>query len=106
MVELTAYGLTGLMAILVMAFCFAYGDELPPPRKKSARDLINNARLNHSRIIEATTGSLRFGRTAGEQQETAPASLPRTTSPVEAVRSAICNDASQNDRGPGKAFHD
>lgn len=28
MVELMSYGLTGLTAMLVMAFCFAYGDEL------------------------------------------------------------------------------
>jgi hypothetical protein len=100
-VELTAYGPTGLMAI---AFCFAYGDEFPPSRKKSSRDLTNNARLNPSRIIETTTGSLMLKRTVGEQQETTPASLLRKTSPVEAVRGAICNESSQNHRWPGKAF--
>jgi hypothetical protein len=104
-VELMAYGLTGLMAILVIAFCFAWGDELPWPGKQSSRDLINNARLDHSRIIESTTRSLRFGRPVGDQQETGPASSPRKTSPVEAVPSAIRNDSSRNARGPRKAFN-
>jgi hypothetical protein len=46
MLELMSYGLTGLTAMLVMAFCFAYGDELPRTREKSSYGLINNAHVN------------------------------------------------------------
>jgi hypothetical protein len=60
MVELTSYGLTGLTAMLVMAFRFAYGHELPPTREKSSHDLINNAHMNDSPTIETGARSLRL----------------------------------------------
>jgi hypothetical protein len=60
MLELTIYGLVGLAAMLVIAFCFAYADEFSPAREKSSFDLINSAHLNDSQIIEAGTGSPRF----------------------------------------------
>jgi hypothetical protein len=60
MMELTSYGLTGLIAILVIAFCFAHGHELPPTREKSSRDLINNAHMNDSPMIETSARSLRL----------------------------------------------
>ena len=38
MLELTSYGLTGLAAMLVVAFCFAYGNEFPMTPEKSLND--------------------------------------------------------------------
>jgi len=105
MVELTSYGLTGLTAMLVIAICFAYADELPPTRENSSHDLINDAYLNDSRIIGTATGSLGLGSRVRERQTTASASLLRNASPAEAVRGAICSHGSQNDRGPKKAFN-
>jgi hypothetical protein len=46
MLELTMYGLIGLAAMLVIAFCFAYADEFSPLREQSSFDRINNAILN------------------------------------------------------------
>ena len=57
MLELMSYGLTGLTAALVIAFCFAYGDELPPTREKFSHGLIRDARLNDARIIDVATRS-------------------------------------------------
>jgi hypothetical protein len=59
-VELTSYRLTGLTAMLVVAFCCACGDELPPIREKFSHDLISDARLNDSRIIDKTIHSTGF----------------------------------------------
>ncbi len=58
MVELASYGLTGLTAMLVIAFCFAYGDELPRTREKSSYDLINNAHVNDSTLVETGHGAI------------------------------------------------
>ena len=52
MLELTIYGLVGLAAMLIVAFCFAYADEFSPAREKSSFDLINNANLNDCQRIE------------------------------------------------------
>jgi hypothetical protein len=60
MVELTSYGLTGLTAMLVVAFCFAFGDEIPRTRDKFSRGLINDAQFNDSRIIDSATYSDAF----------------------------------------------
>jgi hypothetical protein len=60
MVELTSYGLTGLTAMLVVAFCFAFGDALPRTREKYSHGLINDARLHGSRIIDIGTHSDAF----------------------------------------------
>jgi hypothetical protein len=60
MLELTMYGLIGLAAMLVIAFCFAYADEFSPLREQSSFDLIINAHSDDSRIIEAGVGSPRF----------------------------------------------
>jgi hypothetical protein len=105
MVELTSYGLIALTAVLVIAFCFAYGDELLSTREKSSRDLIVDAHLNDSRIIGTTTGSLRLGKTVRQYQQSAPASPRQKTSAVEIVHGATYNDSLQNDRGSGKAFN-
>ena len=67
MVELTPYGLTGLTAILVIAFCFAYADEFLRTREKSSCDLINDPHVNHPTLAETGhdapySGSLRNDR--------------------------------------------
>ena len=41
MLDLMSYGLTGLTAVVVLAFCFAYGDE--SPLLERSIDLINKA---------------------------------------------------------------
>lgn len=105
MVELTSYGLIALSAVLVIAFCFAYGDELLSTREKSSHDLISDARLNDSRIIGNTTGSLRLGRRVRQYQQSAPGSPLQKTSAVEIVHGAPYNDSFQNDRRSGKAFN-
>ena len=105
MVALTSYALTGVAAMLVIAFCFAYGDEFPPTLEKSSFDLINNAHLNDSQTIETATGNPRFRGTVGKQQKTAPASLLQKTSPAETGPGAIYSDSVQNNRGPVDAFH-
>jgi hypothetical protein len=105
MVELTSYGLIALTAVLVIAFCIAYGDELPTTREKSSHDLISDAHLNDSRIIGTTTGNLRLGRKVRQHQQSAPASPLQKTSAVEIVHGATYKDSLQNDRGSGKAFN-
>jgi len=40
MLELTSYGLSGLVAMLVVAFCFAFSDELAPRKEESSFDPI------------------------------------------------------------------
>ena len=105
MVELMSYGLTGLTAMLVIAFCFAYGDELARTRKKSSYDLVHRAPRNDFSMIEAGARSLRLRREVDEQQETASAPLQRKTSPVETGHRAIYNGSFQNDRRPLEALH-
>jgi hypothetical protein len=104
-VELTSYGLTGLTAMLVMAFCFAYSNELPRTREKSSYDLINNPHLNDSPLVETGARSLRFRKEVGKQQETAPASLLQKTSPPETGSGVIYADNVQSDRGRGEILH-
>lgn len=105
MVELTSYGLTGLSVVLVMAFCFAYRNELPRTREKSSYDLINNPHLNDSPLVETGARSLRFREEVGKQQETAPASLLQKTSPPETGSGAIYADNVQSDRGRVEILH-
>jgi hypothetical protein len=66
MLELTICGLVGLAATLVIAFCFAYADEFSPARERFLFDLIKNAPLNDSQILETETGSPRFRGTVGK----------------------------------------
>ena len=105
MLELTMYGLMGLTAMLVIAFYFAYRDEFPPARETSSFDLINNAHLNDSQIIETGTGNPQYRGTAAKQQETAPASLLQTTSHAETGTGAVYSDSFQSDRGQVEVFH-
>ena len=105
MVELTSYGLTGLTAMLVMAFCFACGDALPATQEKSSHDPINSAHMNDSPVIETGARSLRFWGDIGKQQKTPQASLLQKTSAVETGHGAIYNHSFRNNRGPLEAFH-
>jgi hypothetical protein len=105
MTTLISFGLMGLAAFLVMAFCFAYKDELPPPRKKSALCLLDDADLNDCPTIEAWVGAPRFRRTVCKQRTTAPASSLQTTSPAETGSGAICTDGFQGDRGQLEIYH-
>jgi hypothetical protein len=105
MVELTSYGLTGLIAMLVMAFCFACGDELPSTREKSRYDL-NNAHMNDSPMIKTGTGNPGFRETVGEQQKTIPSSLMRIASSAETASGAIYDGSLQSDRRQAVAAHD
>ena len=105
MVELMSYGLTGLTAMLVMAFCFAYRNELPRTREKSSYNLINNPHLNDSPLVETGARSLRFREEVGKQQETAPASLLQKTSTPETGSGAINADNVQSDRGRVEILH-
>ena len=85
--ELIAYGLAGLAAMLVIAFCFAYGDELSSAREKSSFDPVNrNAASSDSRMISTPTGNPRF-------QETVPACLLPTTSTSETGTGTIYGDS-------------
>ena len=60
MLELTMYGLMGLAAMLVLVFYFAYRDDFPRARETSSFDLINNAHLNDSQVLEPGTGTPQF----------------------------------------------
>src|ERR1700683_3729479 len=104
MVELTSYGLTGVTAVLVIAFCFACGDELPRTRETSSYDLLNNADLNDSPLVETGARSLWLRGEASKQQETVPGSLLQKTSRVETGHGSICSDSLRTDRGTPEAF--
>jgi hypothetical protein len=66
MLELIMCGLMGLAATLVIAFCFAFGDEFSPVRNKSSLHLINDAHLDSSPMIETGTRIPRFRGTVGK----------------------------------------
>jgi hypothetical protein len=106
MLELTIYGLMGLVAMLVVAFCFAYADDFAPARERSSLDPHKNAYLNDSQMIETGTGNLRFRGIVGNQQQTAPMSSLQTTSSAETGPAAIYSDSFQSNRGQDEVFHD
>jgi hypothetical protein len=103
-VELTSYGLTGLTAMLVIAFCFACGDALPATQEKSSHDLINSVHMNDSSMIETGREACGSGGMLVSNEK-----LPRhhccKTSAVETGHAATCNNSFRNDRGPLEAFH-
>jgi|HubBroStandDraft_6_1064221.scaffolds.fasta_scaffold02472_6 hypothetical protein len=65
MPELIMYGLVGLAATLVIAFCFAFVDEFSPVRNKSSLHLIHDAHLDSSPMIETGTRIPRSRGTVG-----------------------------------------
>ena len=103
MLELTTYGLVGLAAMLIIAFYFAYSDEIPSVRETSLFDLVTNAHLR-SQMIETGAEISQYRRTIGKQQD-ATASLPQTIAPAERRPGAIYSDNYQNDRGQAEVFH-
>ncbi len=105
MLELTIYGLMGLAAILVMAFFCAYGDEFAPDRETSSFDLVSNARLHDSQMIESRPGNLQVRSTVRKQPETASSSLLQTTSPAEPGAATIYSDSVQSDHGQVEILH-
>jgi hypothetical protein len=105
MMKLISFGLMGLAAFRVMAFCFAYRDKLPPVRGKSAFYLFDDD-SNDSPMIEIWLGVPRFRGTVGKQREKIRASSPQTTSPAETGSGTICTDGFQNARGRAEGFHD
>jgi hypothetical protein len=58
MLQLMSYGLTGLAAVVVIAFCFAYGDEFPLGRKRSINLTHKALWLLSRRSGEGSTGSI------------------------------------------------
>jgi hypothetical protein len=62
MLELTMYGLIGLAVMLVIAFCFAFADELSPAQGSFSLRLINNKHLNDSQMTETGQTNPRLGR--------------------------------------------
>ena len=105
MMKLISFALMGLAAFRVMAFCFAYKDELPPPREKSTLCLLDDADLNDSPMIEAWVGVPRFRRTGGKQRTTAPASSLETTSPAKQAPALFVVMVFKSDRGQVEGFH-
>jgi hypothetical protein len=46
MLELTSYGLTGLVAMLAVVFCLACSDDRASAKDKSSFDSVNNAQYS------------------------------------------------------------
>jgi hypothetical protein len=57
MLELTSYGLTGLVAILLVAFCFACKDEPALFCHKPSSRPTYDAELCHPKPVERCTGT-------------------------------------------------
>jgi hypothetical protein len=55
MLELTSYGLTGLVAMLFVAFCFACKDESASFGDKPSSSLMCDAELRHPKPVEGCT---------------------------------------------------
>jgi hypothetical protein len=62
MLGLISYGLTGLAAIVVIAFCFAYSEAFSPGQEKRSFDRMNEAHWPLSRRSgESSTGATYSG---------------------------------------------
>lgn len=57
MVELTSYGLTGLVAILLVAFCLACKDESASFGEKPSFRPTYDAGLGHPKLVDRWTGA-------------------------------------------------
>lgn len=55
MLELTSYGLTGLVAMLLVAFCFACKDESSSFSDKPSSGRMYGAKLRHPKPVERCT---------------------------------------------------
>ena len=56
-VEWTSYGLTGLVAILLVVFCFACKDDAASFSQKPSSDPIYDAELRHPKPVERCMGA-------------------------------------------------
>jgi len=83
MLELYCYGLTGLAAMLVVAFCLTYIDEFQPDGARSPRPR----------------------GTAREQQETLPVFPLQTTVLAETGSGFIYSDSLRGDRRQVEVLH-
>jgi hypothetical protein len=86
--------------MLVMAFCFDYGDQLKRTREKSSYGLMNG-----SQLVVTVARTLRFRGDVGKQQETSPASLLQETSRVERSQAVIYSSSFRNDPVTREAFY-
>ncbi len=68
MLELMSYSLTGLVAILLIAFCFACKDESASFSDKPSSDLMHDAELRHPKPVERCTWSTN-GDTGPQDQQ-------------------------------------
>jgi hypothetical protein len=57
MLELMSYGLTGLVAILLVAFCFAWKDEPASFNRKLSSGPTYDAESRHPEPVERCTGA-------------------------------------------------
>ena len=57
MLELMSFGLTGLVALLLVAFCFAWKDEFASFNDKPSSGPICDAELRHPKPVEGRTGA-------------------------------------------------
>ena len=105
MVQLMSYGLTGLAAMLVIAFCSAYGADLAT-KQESSYGLINNAHMDDSPTITPGTRSLAFRGALGKQQQHISAALSTTAPSTKTRSSAIYGQCLQSARGQMKVSHD
>jgi len=102
MLELTAYGLFGVAAMLVAAFYFAYANEVATVRTDPSLRLVDEVTMTISRIIRTGTPPIR--EAMGKQAETASASSLQTTPPAETRPGAIYDDTLQTECGRDEAF--
>jgi hypothetical protein len=58
MLVLTSYGLTGLVAMLLVAFCYACKDESASFGDKTSSGPMYDAELRHPRPVERCTGTV------------------------------------------------
>jgi hypothetical protein len=57
MLELTSYGLTGLVATLLVAFCFACNDESASFSDQTSSGPMYDVELRHPKPVERCTGA-------------------------------------------------
>jgi hypothetical protein len=70
MPELTSYGLTGLVAILLLVFCFACKDEFASFSEGPSSGPICDAELRHPKPVERCTGAANVDtRPQGQKHE-------------------------------------
>jgi len=103
MLDLTSYKLTGLAAMVVIAFCFVCSDKFASILEKPS-GLASNAHLNVSPMIETRTRDPRL-QERDDNREDARALLLRTASLVETGPHVVCSVTAKSHRAPPEALH-